>query len=425
MEALGKRMEANKGTFTPAHNVTMLPAGYTYFGQFVDHDITRDDTYLWDAGTRPPDQTPNLAGQRLDLSQLYGDGPGSGKHGGLYNGDNFRLGDPVPGGEAFDVPLDPKTKEPALADDRDTENAIIRQVHALFLKLHNVAVAEIGVGSGTFAAARQKVTWQYQWLIRNDYLREICNPTAYAEIIEKEQRRVDWGKEFSIPVEFAQAAFRFGHSMVRDVYRLNPHPNVPLSRLFSEAHQPKNLPPELAITWTQFLDAGPTTETAMAIDTTMVPALFHLPDEHFHHLISDVALEQPPQLSVRTLRRGAATGLPTGEEVCCALGREQLRGSRELTTKTDPWVLLDELSLRGRTPLWYYILIEAEQQEDGRRLGYIGSWIIAETIDAALRADADSYLNNGVKNWTPPEWNVQGTSIPIRHLKDIPKVVGL
>src|SRR5712671_4348338 len=133
MEALGKRMEANKGTFTPAHNVTVLPAGYTYFGQFVDHDITRDDTYLWDAGTRPPDQTPNLAGQRLDLSQLYGDGPGSGKHGVLYNGDNFRLGNPVPGGQAFDVPLDPTTKEPALADDRDTENAIIRQVHALFL----------------------------------------------------------------------------------------------------------------------------------------------------------------------------------------------------------------------------------------------------------------------------------------------------
>jgi hypothetical protein len=270
------------------------------------------------------------------------------------------------------------------------------------------------------------VTWQYQWLIRNDYLREICDQTAYTEIIKNGWRRIDWGKEFSIPVEFAQAAFRFGHSMVRDIYRLNhAHPKVPLSRLFSEAHQNSNLPPELAITWVEFLNTGG--ETAMAIDTTMVPALFHLPDEHYHHLITDVALEQPPQLSVRTLRRGAATGLPTGEEVCCALGRPQLRGSGELTTTTDPWLLLDELGLRGRTPLWYYILIEAEQRKDdsGRRLGYIGSWTLAETLEAALWADPDSFLNNGVANWSPPDWNVKGKKISIRRLKDVPKVVGL
>src|SRR5688572_25866408 len=85
MDELGRRMQAEHGTFTSAHMTTMLPAGYTYFGQFMDHDITRDDTLLQNAGKAAPGQTPNLTGPWLDLSQLYGDGPGSVKSGKLYD----------------------------------------------------------------------------------------------------------------------------------------------------------------------------------------------------------------------------------------------------------------------------------------------------------------------------------------------------
>ncbi len=432
MEELGKRMQANSGTFTPAHTVQMLPAGYTYFGQFVDHDITRDDTLLENAGKKSPEETPNLTGPWLDLSQLYGDGPESDKSGKLYAADgvSFRLGEREPPGEQFDVPLDCETNEPLLADDRDNENVIIRQLHALFLKLHNAAVREIGVGppSERFERARQRVQWQYQWLIRKDYLREICDEEAYTAVIDKSERLIDWGNKFSIPIEFSQAAFRFGHSMVRERYRLNDtSPNVPLSRLFAETQQTRNLPAELAIDWANFIDTGPTSETAMAIDTTLVPPLFCLPVKHFHHFISDIPPDQPPQLPVRTLRRGAATGLPTGEEVSCALGATQLRAEgREFSTTTDPWILLDELGLRGRTPLWYYILVEAEQLKNGRRLGYVGSRIIAEVIEASLWADPDSYLNHEGAGWTPPSWcDLSGKTIAVVRLSDVPKVVGL
>lgn len=430
MGELGRRMQRNQGTFTAAHTVTMLPAGYTYFGQFIDHDITRDDTFLEDAGKAPPEQTPNLTGPWLDLNQLYGEGPESGKSRKLYDDDgaSFRLGGRGPAGEEFDVPLDWETNEPLLADDRDNENVIIRQVHAIFLKLHNAAVQELGAGPALerFKAAQQRVRWQYQWLIRHDYLREICNPEAYKAVINKGDLTIDWDKKFSIPIEFSQAAFRFGHSMVREEYRLNANPPVSLSQLFKETQKARNLPAELAIDWARFIDTDTLSETAMAIDTTLVPSLFCLPVKHFHHFISDVPADQPPELPVRTLVRGAATGLPTGEEVSCAFGRTQLRESESFTTTVNPWILLDEVGLRGRTPLWYHILLEAEQQQDGRRLGYVGSRIVAEVMEASLRADPDSYLNNTSDDWTPPPWTaLDGREIAARKLIDLTKIVGL
>lgn len=408
----------------------MLPAGYTYFGQFMDHDITRDDTFLEDAGKTPPEQTPNLTGPWLDLNQLYGDGPGSVRSSKLYEDDgmSFRLGGRGPVGEQFDVPLDCKTNKPLLADDRDNENAIIRQVHAIFLKLHNVAVGELDAGSASerFEAARQRVRWQYQWLIRHDFLREICDPEAYKAVIDAGDLTIDWGEKFSIPVEFSQAAFRFGHSMVREEYRLNANPPVSLARLFKETQKPRNLPADLAVDWARFIDTDTLSETAMAIDTTLVPSLFCLPVKHFHHFISDTPADQPPELPVRTLRRGAATGLPTGEEVSCAFGRTQLREKKDFSTTVNPWILLDEIGLRGRTPLWYYTVLEAEQQEDGRRLGYVASRIVVEVMEASLRADPDSYLNNTPKGWTPPPWTaLGGGKITARKLIDLTKVVGL
>ena len=64
--------------------------------------------------------------------------------------------------------------------------------------------------------------WQYQWLVRHDFLKQICQPDIYNAVVENGQCTIDWNTDgFSIPVEFSQAAFRFGHSMVRPDYTLN------------------------------------------------------------------------------------------------------------------------------------------------------------------------------------------------------------
>jgi hypothetical protein len=92
----------------------------------------------------------------------------------------------------------------------------------------------------------------------------------------------------------------------------------------------------------------------------------------------------------------------------------------------NPWKTLDQLGLRGRTPLWYYILLEAEIEERGLRLGTIGSRLVIEVLQGALWADQNSYLRNTKPGWTPPEWSTpKGERLAVKHLSDIPIVVGL
>src|SRR2546423_14120634 len=83
MTSLGRSMASEQSKIPGPLQGRTLPAGYTYFGQFVDHDITRDDTDLFAAS---PDLTNvvNKGGGRLDLNHLYGDGPASYCHGHLY-----------------------------------------------------------------------------------------------------------------------------------------------------------------------------------------------------------------------------------------------------------------------------------------------------------------------------------------------------
>jgi Animal haem peroxidase len=402
---------------------SLLKAGYTYFGQFIDHDITRDDTPFEQAGLVGPAETVNAMGPWLDLSQLYGDGPGSSKHGAMYDGASFRLAGPPKNGEQFDVPLD-SSNQPLIADDRNGENLIIRQLHAMFLKLHNLAVREFAGAPSEekcFEQARQKLRWQYQWLVRNDYLFRVCNTDVYKDVIQNGNRIINWDKgNFSIPVEFSQAAFRFGHSMVREDYKLNSHTmHFPLQRLFEEAHRPNNISIDLAIDWEHFTG----TESSMAIDTTIVPSLFMLPPDHLHHLIEDSVSPQPAELPIRTLRRGAATGLPTGEEVSCALGLAPLR---LIEPSLGHWAILDAIGLTGRTPLWLYVLLEAAACEKGKNLGGVGSRIVAEVIEGSLRADCESFLNKCVPDWEPPDWiSWDGKPVKIRRLHDLASVVGL
>ncbi len=152
---------------------------HLHFGQFVDHDLTEDRTPLRLAGGIEPKDTENARTCWLDLDNLYGHGPGCPIYAPLYQDEtSFRLGETLVDNETFDVPL--TGGRPHLADPRNNENILVRQMHVLFLKLHNLAVNEVkktmpSLGArDLFAKAQERVRWQYQWLVRHDYLEKIC-----------------------------------------------------------------------------------------------------------------------------------------------------------------------------------------------------------------------------------------------------------
>lgn len=164
----------------------------------------------------------------------------------------------------------------------------------------------------------------------------------------------------------------------------------------------------------------------MAIDTVIARPLFHLPSEHVHHVLQARAPRLPAELPVRTLVRGALVGLPTGEQVARQLRAPLLPRTKPKDYARDPWSDLDELGLTGRTPLWYYILLEAELREGGTKLGTVGSRLVAEVLEGALRTDPESFLRVNGPGWRPPPWMaLDGSSVTIERLFDVARVVGL
>jgi hypothetical protein len=202
---------------------------------------------------------------------------------------------------------------------------------------------------------------------------------------------------------------------------------TPLETLFEEAHEPGPIAFRRQVDWGRFLGGESTTghEFAESIDTGIPLALFHLRVPSVALFVQNVRDDPDElQLPVRTLQRGAATLLASGEEAEKALGRPcTLRsthsGARE-------WGILDGLGLKDNTPLWYYILLEAQLDHSGGCLGTVGSQIVAGVIDGCLKADRNSFLAKNGTRWVPPPWaGPHGKPMAITTLHDVAAVVGL
>ncbi len=417
-----------------------IPAGYTYFGQFIDHDLTHDLSDLPQNGLIiDPTMTMNYRTSFLNLDSLYGDGPYVTKPNTLYeeNRMSFRLGVALSNGRCFDVPLDDECR-PQTADPRNIENAILRQLHAMFLQLHNIAVRQIkkeGQSGDFFSDARRLVQHQFQWLVRNDFIPAVCNEPVAEAVRAGKGEFINWqDKQFSIPVEFAQAAFRFGHSMVKHEYKLgDANANIPLASLFGGSQSRGALMTKFAVNWDRFLAHGNDPadfEFAAFIDTGIAKPLFYIPLSSIETFAPSVAMREKIQsnermLPWRTLKRGALCQLSSGqraaEKLCPGC---QIQGYSS-NYSHNPWQHLIGCGLDKDTPLWYYILLEAQLNEVGIRLGTIGSLIVAGTLEAALRSNPTSYLHEDPDDW-PKEWTAwDGSKIFIEDLHDVARVVGL
>ena len=326
----------------------------------------------------------------------------------------------VTGDHRNDLPRSPEGFA-LIGDHRNDENLLVAQTHLAMLKFHNKVCDQL-IAAGkpadtVFAEARQIVTWHYQWMVLHDFVERITEKGIVAKILEQGRRFYRFKKTPYMPVEFSGAAYRLGHSMVREVYSHNriftPGPGgIPatLQLLFTFtglsggivgdlAPSPpagptpiSNLPSNWIIDWRRFYDvtanpAGVPLNSSRKLDPFVVPALHTLPGGG-------------GSLPFRNLKRGVLLGLPSGQDVARAMRIKNPLTPAEIAKGPDGAVAKKH-GLHEETPLWYYILKEAEQRGKGEKLGPVGATIVSEVFVGLVHGDHTSYLWLKGKNWKP------------------------
>jgi hypothetical protein len=405
-----------------------IAAGQTYVGQLVDHDLDLDDRPNDLITPVDPTTLRNFRTPRFDLDNVYGSGPAGSPQ--LYEADGVHLlrGSPLSGApdtEASDHPRDASGRA-LIGDPRDDENRIVAQLHTILVRFHNKVVDRLAErhprlrGQALFDAARTKVLRHYQWAVLTDFLPTIVGQDMVRSVLptlgNPKLRFFDPCR--GVPVEFSVAAYRFGHSLVRPIYRINETvaerlpvfsvtPDDTTSHLGGFSPSPANF----AIDWKFFFvtDGVPRKvgqpQASYRPDNSLVFPLSLLP-------LGDAG-SGPTFLAERNLLRSIQLGLPSGESVARAMGVRPLQSDRILIGKAadedgESEVITDVVpTLAGKTPLWTYVLAEAIASafdiQDGRivgrqkrpfRLGPVGGRIVTETFVGLLAADASSIVRN-------------------------------
>jgi hypothetical protein len=426
--ALGIAMVEPKVKDFPSKDLdSKIPSAYTYFGQFITHElvfeVTTKDRKLG-RDTHPLDRAeiPRLENARttlLDLDSVYG--PMIDNHGQCFavpmQDEKMVLGVAGVGDETlpgFDLKRETDVPFTALIGDRRNDsNLIVTQLHLAFLRAHNILIEN----HNSFAVAQKTLRQHFQWLVINDYLKRVVDPDVF-ESVRKGTIDPFWiaGKQQPfVPVEFSAAAFRFAHSMPRRTYNVNRiHDAEDLTSLFLPIPQYSRLLAAWIIDWERFLDRGPDfvfdkePNFARRIDTRVVQPLFQLKDSDGKPVVDSGTPPQRIGLAALDLLRGYLLGLPTGQAVARELGEPELSESQienaggkfvkdEVAAKQKE--ILHESGLCKRTPLWFYILAEAAVQKEGLCLGRVGSIIVAAVLMGLVARSTDSILQD--PNWQP------------------------
>jgi hypothetical protein len=379
-----------------------LFAGFTFIGQFVDHDITFDNTPL-DLQQADPYATVNFRTPRYDLDSVYGLGPANEPR--FYDPadpDKLLVTPNVNGVE--DVPRNAQGRA-IIPEARNDENLIIVQLHKAVAKFHN-RIVDLVRAQGmrrewVFEAARRLTRWHYQWAVIHDFLPRFVGDglvgsagTVYREVTGKPpvitlshyKPTNKTGRPF-MPVEFAVAAYRFGHSIIRPFYVINQtsldRGGVPVFGADGDfnLNGGRPIPTDLVMDWKNILPVDPTfpARKPRKIDTKLSLPLTSLPG----------SVVPPPDptvhLAVRNTLRGKHVGLPSGQQVARAM-RVNVLSNAALGLSND-------LGWAGEAPLWFYVLKEAELPPyNAERLGPVGGRIIAEVLVGLLQRDPNSYL---------------------------------
>ncbi len=348
---------------------TTISNGLAIFSQFLAHDITFDASSRLRAFNFTQ-QIQNDRTTNLDLDCLYGQYTQDF----YYDADDrekFLLGQCYSDGrhEWYDLPRNSQGKA-IIPDSRNDENIIVSRMQVLFMQFHNRMVDHLRAGDcppNVFEAARREVIWHYHWIIIHDYLYKMMDKSIYSKIRSEGGQFYRWPT--ALPLEFTGAAFRVGHSQSRDVNRINADTEKSLFELgfFSAMEE--------YVDWHYLFNFGDgLTQYARRIDTQIGRSFHQIP-----FIKTNDRKEQ--SLPFRNLRRGVAYGLPSGEDVAKRLGFEPLDIPE---TK--------KFRFPG-TPLWYYILREADLLGDeGEFMGPVGSTLLGECFLTLMQHDDESFL---------------------------------
>ncbi len=366
-------------------------AGWPFFGQFVAHDTTADRSELRSHGD--PARLTNARSPRLDLDCLYGDGPIG--HPFLFSKlDPAKL---LTSPDGTDLQRNAEGTA-IIGDPRNDSHLVMTQLQLAFVHAHN-AFVDRARRSGTpeahvFETAVRELRWHYQTAVLREFLPSLVGQAMVDAVLHDGRRYYRPADGAFIPLEFADAAYRYGHSQIRHRYALNDH--EPARGIFPDLVGFRPLPPELRIDWARLFDVPgrPPAQRAKKIDGRLVRALIVLP----HVMTGDTPVEEFHSLAVRDLERGQGVGLPSGEAVAARMSETPLTRD-EVGAADAGWP--------GQTPLWYYILREADVRCGGRQLGPVGGRIVAEVLVGLLDLDPESVRH------APPDWQ------PIASLADL------
>src|SRR6266850_6729335 len=365
-------------------------AGWPFFGQFVAHDITADRSAL--QAHVDPARLRNARSPQLNLECLYGDGP-------VGHPYLFQRNDPaklLTGPDGHDV-LRNGEGTAIIDDPRNDSHVVMSQMHLAFVHAHNRFVDRVRAAGApeslVFETAAQQLRWHYQTVVLREFLPVLVGAELVQSLLDKGPRFYRPAPEPFIPLEFADAAYRYGHSQIRHLYTVNSastptaiFPDLIGFRPVSRNHR---------VDWTRFFDANgrPPAARAKKIDGRLVGALIALPVA----LTGESHVEEFHSLAVRDLQRGQGVGLPSGEAVARRLDETPLSHD-EIGAAKVGW--------HGETPLWYYVQRDADVRCSGNRLGPVGARIVGEVLVGLLNLDPAS-VRHAPDDWRPSATLIQ------------------
>lgn len=429
---LGETMVESKVNARPD---SKIPSAYTYFSQFVDHDITLEavtkDVPL-DGNLQPmqlceiEESIKNTRTATLDLDSMYEPAL---LHGMYYpvprhptNPHKLAIGRAVktqssihhpPGTDLNDSDLpreffsdDPEVDRVAkIGDVRNDQTLMISQMHLAFLRAHNAIVDQ----GKSFHDAAKLLRQHYQWIVIHDFLPRIVDHSLVKDVLSGAIRTYDPpDNAFFLPLEFTVAAYRFGHSMIRSAYNYNAIFEKGIKAELYQLLRAGALGRYYAILeswiiqWDRFVDGG--TNKARPIDTQLVDPLSGLVDNQ------GKPLQFQRRLATRDLLRGYLLRLPTAQAMARALNlpvmtAAELEAVAE-SANSDQKTVLRNSGFSSRTPLWFYILAEAAHYNSGEKLGPVGGLIVASVLVGLIRRSQDSILR--YENWLPTLGEIKG-----------------
>ena len=413
-----------------------IPAAYTFFAQFVDHDITLDTTTQLHGKPveeqldkhneqRKINDLPNLRTASLDLDCVYGLGPEAMP----FIFDQSQPGRMLIGNKknrTNDVPRN-RDGRALIGDPRNDENIYVSQMQLMFLRFHNRRIA-----GRSFEQAQEDCRFHYQWIVLYDFLRRVCDPAVYDHalpLIENPKADypycppIDDCGRICMPVEFSVAAYRFGHTLVRSQYPVNA--GYPVVDLFDERFGTlgfSHVPNSLVVDWRFLLDVEACHEyvNSKAVDHRLADELIRMPDP----VVGRNAGANDRSLAFRNLLRGYVLGLPSGQSVASALAKGCKHGGYGKLVENGElpfdhvagWECLPSdmrEKLEAHTPLFLYLMLEGTAS-GGHHLGPVGSAILLEVFGTMLKHCSTSFLNykedGKPKKWCPDPciWNPKG-----------------